>query len=95
MKEFRAIGSIDAPTYAVHAVIDDFEDYAAVAVFAFFGLDGDARIVADALVHARQRVEKRGLACIGIADQGDDGSAQCNHVRQITWVPQKRKALFA
>jgi hypothetical protein len=28
LKEFRAIGSIDAPTYAVHAVIDDFEDYA-------------------------------------------------------------------
>ena len=27
LKEFRAIGSIDAPTYAVHAVIDDFEDY--------------------------------------------------------------------
>jgi len=28
LKEFRAIGSIDAPTDAVHAVIDDFEDYA-------------------------------------------------------------------
>src|SRR4029450_13669920 len=27
MKEFRAIGSIDAPTSAVHAVIDDFENY--------------------------------------------------------------------
>ena len=26
-KEFKAIGSIDAPTYAVHAVIDDFENY--------------------------------------------------------------------
>jgi len=27
LKEFRAIGPIDAPTYAVHAVIDDFENY--------------------------------------------------------------------
>jgi len=27
LKEFRAIGSIDAPTSAVHAVIDDFENY--------------------------------------------------------------------
>jgi hypothetical protein len=29
LKEFRAIGSIDAPTYAVHAVIEDFENYPA------------------------------------------------------------------
>jgi hypothetical protein len=27
LKEFKAIGEIDAPTGAVHAVIDDFEDY--------------------------------------------------------------------
>ena len=27
LKEFKAIGSIDAPTCAVHAVIDDFENY--------------------------------------------------------------------
>src|SRR6266513_573444 len=27
LKEFRATGSIDAPTSAVHAVIDDFENY--------------------------------------------------------------------
>jgi len=27
LKEFRAIGSIDAPTPAVHAVLDDFENY--------------------------------------------------------------------
>ena len=27
LKEFRAIGSIDAPTVAVHSVIDDFENY--------------------------------------------------------------------
>jgi hypothetical protein len=27
LKEFKAIGSIDAPTYAVHAVIEDFENY--------------------------------------------------------------------
>src|SRR5262245_29121467 len=27
LKEFRAVGSIDAPSYAVHAVIDDFENY--------------------------------------------------------------------
>jgi hypothetical protein len=27
LKEFRAIGPIDAPTYAVHAVIDDLENY--------------------------------------------------------------------
>src|SRR5262245_23247445 len=27
LKEFKAIGSIDAPSYAVHAVIDDFENY--------------------------------------------------------------------
>ena len=27
LKEFKAIGSIDAPTSAVHAVIDDFENY--------------------------------------------------------------------
>ena len=27
LKEFKAIGPIDAPTYAVHAVIDDFENY--------------------------------------------------------------------
>ena len=27
LKEFRAIGAIDAPTCAVHAVIDDFENY--------------------------------------------------------------------
>jgi hypothetical protein len=27
LKEFKAIGSIDAPAYAVHAVIDDFENY--------------------------------------------------------------------
>jgi hypothetical protein len=27
LKEFRAIGSIDAPTYTVQAVIDDFENY--------------------------------------------------------------------
>jgi hypothetical protein len=27
LKEFRAIGSIDAPTFAVHSVIDDFENY--------------------------------------------------------------------
>jgi len=27
LKEFRAVGSIDAPTWAVHAVIDDFENY--------------------------------------------------------------------
>ena len=27
IKEFKAIGAIDAPTGAVHAVIDDFEDY--------------------------------------------------------------------
>jgi Polyketide cyclase / dehydrase and lipid transport len=26
-KEFKAIGSIDSPSYAVHAVIDDFENY--------------------------------------------------------------------
>ncbi|PYK13676.1 MAG: hypothetical protein DME65_01070 [Verrucomicrobia bacterium] len=29
LKEFRAIGSIDAPTYSVHAVIEDFENYPA------------------------------------------------------------------
>jgi hypothetical protein len=29
LKEFRAVGSIDAPTYAVHAVIEDFENYPA------------------------------------------------------------------
>ncbi len=28
LKEFKAIGLIDAPAYAVHAVIDDFENYA-------------------------------------------------------------------
>ena len=27
LKEFKAIGPIDAPTYSVHAVIDDFENY--------------------------------------------------------------------
>jgi Polyketide cyclase / dehydrase and lipid transport len=27
LKEFRAIGPIDAPTHAVHVVIDDFENY--------------------------------------------------------------------
>jgi hypothetical protein len=27
IKEFKAIGAIDAPTGAVHAVLDDFEDY--------------------------------------------------------------------
>jgi hypothetical protein len=27
LKEFKAIGCIDAPTYAVRAVIDDFENY--------------------------------------------------------------------
>jgi polyketide cyclase/dehydrase/lipid transport protein len=27
LKEFKAIGPIEAPTYAVHAVIDDFENY--------------------------------------------------------------------
>ncbi len=27
LKEFKAIGAIDAPTCAVHAVIDDFENY--------------------------------------------------------------------
>jgi len=27
LKEFKAVGSIDAPTYAVRAVIDDFENY--------------------------------------------------------------------
>jgi hypothetical protein len=27
LKEFRAIGEIDAPTHAVHAVIDDIENY--------------------------------------------------------------------
>ena len=27
LKEFKAIGFIDAPSYAVHAVIDDFENY--------------------------------------------------------------------
>jgi Polyketide cyclase / dehydrase and lipid transport len=27
LKEFKAIGSVDAPSYAVHAVIDDFENY--------------------------------------------------------------------
>jgi polyketide cyclase/dehydrase/lipid transport protein len=27
LREFRAIGSIDAPTCAVHSVIDDFENY--------------------------------------------------------------------
>jgi hypothetical protein len=27
LKEFKAVGEIDAPTSAVHAVIDDFEDY--------------------------------------------------------------------
>jgi hypothetical protein len=27
LKEFKAFGTIDAPTYAVHAVIDDFENY--------------------------------------------------------------------
>ena len=27
LKEFKAIGFIDAPAYAVHAVIDDFENY--------------------------------------------------------------------
>src|SRR6059058_3517742 len=27
LKEFKAIGLVDAPAYAVHAVIDDFENY--------------------------------------------------------------------
>ena len=27
LKEFKAIGFIDAPSYAVHAIIDDFENY--------------------------------------------------------------------
>ena len=27
LKEFKAIGFVDAPSYAVHAVIDDFENY--------------------------------------------------------------------
>jgi hypothetical protein len=27
LKEFKAIGPVEAPTYAVHAVIDDFENY--------------------------------------------------------------------
>src|SRR5437868_5619715 len=27
VKEFKAIGSVDAPTYAVCAVIDDFQNY--------------------------------------------------------------------
>src|SRR5450755_424248 len=27
LKEFKAVGAIDAPTRAVHGVIDDFENY--------------------------------------------------------------------
>ena len=39
-------------------------------------LDGDARIVGDLLARARQRVEQRALARVGIADQrGDTGVA--------------------
>src|ERR1044071_5571451 len=27
LREFKAVGAVDAPSYAVHAVIDDFENY--------------------------------------------------------------------
>jgi len=33
LKEFTAVGSIDAPTRAVHAVLDDFENYPAFMPF--------------------------------------------------------------
>jgi len=68
LKEFRAIGSIDAPTYAVHAVIDDFEDYAR-----FMPYTVECRLL-----------KREADSIISISGN-----------RQITWVPQKRKALFA
>jgi hypothetical protein len=37
----------------------------------FFGLDGDAGIIADALAHAGEGVEECGFAGVGIAEEGD------------------------
>ena len=48
---------------------------------ALLRLDGDAGVVADALVHAGQGVEQRGLAGVGVADECDGGSANGDHVK--------------
>jgi polyketide cyclase/dehydrase/lipid transport protein len=48
LKEFKAIGSIDAPSYAVHAVIDDFENYPKFMPYTLecrlLGREGDSMI---------------------------------------------------
>ena len=52
------------------------EDRTVALKLSLFGLDGDAGIVADALIHTGQGVEQRGLAGVGIADQRDGGSVE-------------------
>ena len=59
-------------------------------MLALLRLDGDAGIVADALPHAGQGVEERGLAGVGVADQGDrDGGGGGGHI--VTNPERKRR----
>ncbi len=51
--------------------IDEREAAAQVLDQAGLLLDGHARIIADALMNAGQGAEQRGLASVGIADEGD------------------------
>ena len=60
--------------------IDEVEREFTDVQLALFRLDGDARVVADALIHPREGVKERGLARVGIAEKRDGGNAKGNHV---------------
>jgi len=49
--------------------------------FALLGLDRNAGVIAHALVHAGKGVEQRGLAGVGVTDQGDQRRLESNHAR--------------
>ena len=72
--------------------IDDLDGLAVKVEFALLGFDGDAGIIADLLLHPGQGVEESGFAGVGVADQGNQRSAQCNHgslsggVGVVSWV---------
>ena len=56
--------------------IRDLEAVASITAIAAFGADGDAAVIADVLVSARNGVEERRLAAVGVSDEGDgDGPA--------------------
>lgn len=81
--------------------IGDDEPVSSVTIFAALGVDGHPAVIAYMFVAARNGVEQRGLAAVGIADQRDVDRAGCawrspprNPHRRVqrTFPPPRRAA---